>query len=191
MNARLRHLLFAGLLFSFLVSSWGPPPGALAQGRSARASKSKAVNHRAKAAKKFSSSQTRATSSRQTKTSLLAAKKGNAPWQKRRAQQSGDTGLKDHASRHSELSPKQYLQLGRKNVSRGRMLKGGGRHADARYYIRKLNAGDFSMTITNKRGQILSIDTWKSKSTPLTRESIERGLRSSGVTTPKNFWKKL
>lgn len=187
-NALLLRLRPVGLLLLLLLAAWCMPSDAQAQARGAKGSKAKVSKQRGKASAKRNTSRP---SNRKATTSLRLGKKGAAPWQKRRTQKAADSGLKDHASRHSQLSPKEYLQLGQTNVSRGRMLKGGGRHVNARYHIRKLDTGDFSMTITNKNGKILSIDTWKSQGAPLTKEAIERGLRSSGVTTPKGFWKKL
>lgn len=186
----LRRLRPAALLLLLLVAAWAMPSGADAQVRRVKVTKQprKVTKQRGKASARRS---TRGPNSRKATTPLRFGKKGAAPWRKRRTQTATDTGLKDHASRHSQLSTNAYLALGQKNVSHGRMLKGGGRHSNARYHIRKLAKGDFSMTITNKKGNIISIDTWKSQGTPLTKATIERGLRSSGVTAPKGFWKKL
>lgn len=187
MNLRPIRLLLVGLLLTLMAM--GLPAEASAQGRSARMSKS--ASHRAKGQPKVKSAKDRTGRSRTATTSMLAAKKGTAKWQKRRTQTSSDTGLKDHASRHSTVTPAEYLALGQKNISDGRMLKGGGKHKNARYHIRKLESGSYSMTITNKTGKILSIDTWKSEGAPLTREALEKGLRASGVAAPKNFWNRL
>jgi len=191
----LRRLRLAALLLLLFVMTFAAPASVEAQARGSRTSKaskgarSVAKSNRAKGAHK------RPSKSKPT-TSLFGAKGSKAnrnqgKWKSRRTLTAKDTGLKDHAARHSDASPKEYLQLGQKNVSHGRMLKGGGKHGKARYHIRKLRSGDFSMTITNTRGQILSIDTWKSPGTPLTRAAIERGLAASGVTPPKGFWKRL
>ena len=114
-----------------------------------------------------------------------------ATWAKRRTFKPGDSGLKDHAARHSDQSPAKYLERGQANVAKGRMLKGGGKYSKARYYVRKLGKDSYSVTITNHRGKILSIDTWKAGGTPLRREAVERGLKASGVTPPKGFWNRL
>ena len=199
MTSLLRRYLPLGLLL-VLAMSWAQPRFAEAQRPMGRTSKSQVSGQRARTVAKFSSASRRTTSkpsSRTSTTTLRAAKTGKAgkasqaQWQKRRTFDAHDTGLKDHASRHSDLGSEAYLQLGQKNVSHGRMLKGGGRHKDARYHIRKLDGGDYSMTITNKKGRIVSIDTWKSEGTPLTKEMIERGLKASGVTAPRKFWNKL
>ena len=192
MISLLRCLRPAGLLLLLLllVASWALPTSAHA--RTAKTNKNNvAKQSKAKQRGKVTARRSARASSRKATTSLRLGKKGAAPWKKLRTQSATETGLKDHASRHSELSPTAYLAQGQKNVSHGRMLKGGGRHSNARYHVRKLAQGEFSMTITNKKGSILSIDTWKSQGAPLTKSTIERGLRASGVTPPKGFWKKL
>jgi len=117
--------------------------------------------------------------------------RGGNPWKKRRTLEEGDTGLKDHARRHSDLDPEEYLRRGQDNIEHGRMLKGGGKHPDARYYVRKVGEDQYSVTITDQKGQILSIDTWQHGGTPMTRKTIELNLSKSGVTPPKGFWEKL
>ena len=193
----LQRLRTAALVLLVLVLALALPESADAQRHAARSGKAKtsaAAKMKAAAKTGRTGGSAKSASRSKTTTSLFGAKgaKGTkAAWKSRRSFTAKDSGLKDHAVRHSQLSPAAYLQLGQKNVSQGRMLKGGGQHTDARYHIRKLSSGDFSMTITNKRGQILSIDTWKTPGTPLTRQAIERGLSSSGVTPPKGFWKRL
>ncbi|MEQ6969455.1 RHS repeat-associated core domain-containing protein [Pectobacterium polaris] len=71
-------------------------------------------------------------------------------WKSGRTFKEGDSGLKDHAQRHSDLSPKKYLERGKKNVSHGSLLKGGGKNPDAKYYVRKLGDNDYSVTIIDK-----------------------------------------
>jgi RHS repeat-associated protein len=115
---------------------------------------------------------------------------GAAPWKSRRTQ-SHDKGLKDHARRHSTVSPPEYLARGQQNVASGRMLKGGGRSPKSRYYIRKVGEDQYSMTITNHRGQILSVDTWSKNNAPMTRAQVVDGLTKSGVTPPSGFWESL
>ena len=114
-----------------------------------------------------------------------------AKWKSRRSFQEGDTGLKDHARRHSDLSPEDYLRKGQKNILSGRKLKGGGKYSDVNYYIREVDDNSFSMTITDKKGDILSIDTWQQGGTPMTQQDIIKGLEKSGVTPPKGFWEKF
>lgn len=183
----LQYWRLLGLLL-VVVCALAIPAGANAQRvrpAKSRARSSKVVSTKASARRSKNPSSRRAT------TGLVGAKAKSSVWKSRRTLSSSDSGLKNHASRHSELSPKDYLTLGQANIRLGKTLKGGGRHADARYHIRKLRSGEFSMTITNKRGKILSIDTWKTPGAPLTREAIERGLTASGVTPPKKFWSKL
>lgn len=165
-----------------------------ARANAQRVRSSKVKSHSAKVSAKASAktSAKRAKNPGSRATGLVGTKaKKSSIWKSRRTLSSTDSGLKNHASRHSELSPKDYLKLGQANIRHGKTLKGGGRHADARYHIRKLPTGEFSMTITDKRGKILSIDTWKTPGVPLTREVIERGLKASGVTPPKKFFSKL
>ncbi|MDP9769252.1 UNVERIFIED_ORG: RHS repeat-associated protein [Atlantibacter hermannii] len=111
-------------------------------------------------------------------------------WKSRRTFKKGDSGLKVHARRHSNLTAEEYLSLGRKNITDGRMLKGG-KYRNARYHIRKIGEDNYSLTIADKNNKILSIDTWKNGGAPLTKVDILRGLEKSGVTPPKDFWEKL
>ncbi len=179
----LRFWRLLGLLVAFALAT---SSSAIAQRRVAKGKTAKAHSSRSTKPSKRS----RKPTSRKAQTSLRGAKL-SASWKSRRVQNSSDTGLKNHASRHSELSPKEYLALGKANISHGRALKGSGRNQGGHYHIRKLPSGEFSMTITNARGKILSIDTWKSPGAPLTKAAIERGLSASGVTPPKKFWSKL
>ena len=89
------------------------------------------------------------------------------------------------------LTPTEYLRRGRENIQSGQMLKGGGRHSDAQYWVRKVGDDDYSLTIANRRGAMLSIDTWRSGGDATTRETVERGLARSGVTPPRGFWEGL
>ncbi|WP_329600430.1 RHS repeat-associated core domain-containing protein [Lysinibacillus sphaericus] len=109
-------------------------------------------------------------------------------WKQRRTFQDGDSGLKDHASRHSNLSSEDYLKRGQKNISDGALVKGGGKRQDADYYIRKLGENEYSITITNKKGEILSIDTWSNEGSPITAKKIGDMLSKGGNTLKKNFW---
>ncbi|WP_146043369.1 RHS repeat domain-containing protein, partial [Pectobacterium odoriferum] len=109
-------------------------------------------------------------------------------WKSRRTFKDGDSGLKDHARRHSDLSPEKYLERGKRNVSHGSLLKGGGRSPSDNYYVRKLGDNDYSVTITDKNNKILSIDTWKDGGLPMTQDKIIKGLSRSGITPPKGFW---
>jgi RHS repeat-associated protein len=113
---------------------------------------------------------------------------GVGGWKSRRAFSQADSGLKDHARRHSNLSPADYLARGQENIRSGRMLKGGGRHPDTQYWVRRVGENDYSLTITNRNGEILSIDTWRSGGGKMTRETITHGLSRSGVTPPQGFW---
>ncbi len=116
----------------------------------------------------------------------------NCPdWKSRRSFQEGDTGLKDHASRHSDLSPADYLAKGQLNVSQGKMLKGGGKYPDVNYWVRKTGDDQYSLTIVDKSGKILSIDTWQHGCVPMTKADILNGLKKSGVTPPQGFWESL
>jgi RHS repeat-associated protein len=108
-------------------------------------------------------------------------------WKSRRTQSSGDSGLKDHARRHSDMSPKQYLEHGKRNVTEGRVLTGG-KYPDAKYHVRKVGDDKYSVTITDKNGKILSIDTPKQGGAPLTKQKLDDWLKNSSVTAPKNFW---
>lgn len=118
-------------------------------------------------------------------------KKGPGEWKSRRVFRDGDTGLKDHALRHSDLTPPAYLRRGQQNIREGKMLKGGGAFPDAKYWVRKLGDNEYSLTITDHKGQILSIDTWQNGGTPMNRAAIEKGLSRSGITPPKGFWESL
>jgi len=109
-------------------------------------------------------------------------------WKSRRTQNSGDSGLKDHARRHSDMSPKQYLEHGKRNVTEGQVLTGG-KYPDAKYHVRKVGDDKYSVTITDRNGKILSIDTPKQGGAPLTQQKLNDWLKNSGVTPPKNFWK--
>lgn len=112
-------------------------------------------------------------------------------WKSRRKFKEGDSGLKDHARRHSSGSPKDYLQRGQENIRKGKMLKGGGKYPDARYWIRRVGPNEYSLTITDRRGQILSIDTWQKGGTAMDLETVLEGLSKSGVTPPKGFFESL
>ena len=112
-------------------------------------------------------------------------------WKSRRTFQDGDSGLKDHARRHSNLPPKEYLAKGKLNVTQGKRLKGGGKYPEVKYWIRKTGDNQYSMTIVDKKGKILSIDTWQHGATPMTKSDIIKGLEKSGVTPPKGFWEGL
>ncbi|MDZ3870104.1 hypothetical protein T4A61_24605 [Escherichia coli] len=67
----------------------------------------------------------------------------------------------------------------------------GGKYPDARYHVRKVGDNSYSITITDKNNNILSIDTWKKGGNPLTKDDVMRGLENSGVTPPKGFWEAL
>ena len=41
-------------------------------------------------------------------------------WKSRRSLKDGDSGLKDHARRHSDLPPEKYLEHGKKKISKGK-----------------------------------------------------------------------
>jgi len=112
-------------------------------------------------------------------------------WKSRRSFKDGDSGLKDHARRHSNLSPEQYLERGKQNILKGKALKGGGRSPDVKYYVRKVGDDAYSVTIADKSNQILSIDTWKKGGESMTKIDIMKGLKSSGITPPQNFWSAL
>ena len=116
---------------------------------------------------------------------------GEAGWKSRRAFQEGDSGLKDHARRHSNLSPPDYLARGQANVAGGKFVKGGGKNDGIRYYIRKLGEDSYSITITDKNGGILSIDTWSQGGSVITKNDILKQLRKSGATPPNGFWENL
>jgi hypothetical protein len=73
-----------------------------------------------------------------------AAEAATAPWARRRAFSGGDSGLKDHALRHSNLSPEEYLARGQATISSGRSLKGGGRAPDCTYYVRRVGEDEYS-----------------------------------------------
>ncbi|WP_157697597.1 hypothetical protein [Caballeronia calidae] len=103
-----------------------------------------------------------------------------------------DHGLKNHAGRHSNLSPTDYLERGKRNVTDGKVLKGGGRDSNARYHVRKVGDDAYSVTITDKKNQILSVDTWSKEGKEMSREYVEEKLATtSGVTAPKGFWESL
>jgi hypothetical protein len=108
-------------------------------------------------------------------------------WKPRRTQSTSDKGLKNHARRHGNLTPAEYLRRGQENILHGRMLAGGGRAPSVRFWIRKLGPDDFSMTIVDHRGDILSIDTWWREG-GLTRQLLEDGFSASGMTPPRGFW---
>ena len=108
-------------------------------------------------------------------------------WKKRRTLNQNDTGLKNHAQKHTNLSPKKYLARGQKNISEGILVKGGGHRSNANYFFRKIGNNEFSMTITNKKGQILSIDTWRYKGV-LTQSEILKGFRNNGINPSIDFW---
>ncbi|MGE8036309.1 hypothetical protein [Lysinibacillus sp. NPDC093692] len=76
----------------------------------------------------------------------------------------------------------------KKNISDGVHVKGGGKRQNADYYIRKLGENEYSITITNKKGEILSIDTWSKEGSRITAEKIEDMLSKGGNTLNKNFW---
>lgn len=97
---------------------------------------------------------------------------------------------RDHAHRHSNLSPAEYLDRGRQNVTDGVQLKGG-KYPDAGYYVRKVGEDSYSLTITDKKGQILSIDTWSKEGATINQEKLSVGFRNSGITPPKHFWESL
>jgi RHS repeat-associated protein len=107
------------------------------------------------------------------------------------------TGLKDHARRHSDKSPSEYLKQGQQNIKEGKMLKAGGRDAEARYWVRRVGKNEYSVTITNKKNTIKSIDTWRNRNpktdqlNKLTKQHVMKGLEKSGVTPPKGFWDSL
>ena len=68
----------------------------------------------------------------------------------------------------------------------------GGKNDGIRYYIRKLGEDSYSITITDKNGGILSIDTWAKKGgSIITRQQIIDGLANSGATPPNGFWESL
>jgi len=46
----------------------------------------------------------------------------------------------------------------------------------------------YSMTIADKSGKILSIDTWSNSGSAITRGVLERGFVANGIQPPKNFW---
>ncbi|MFL1416414.1 RHS repeat-associated core domain-containing protein [Pseudomonas fildesensis] len=121
----------------------------------------------------------------------LGLQRCGSSWKSRRAFKKGDSGVKDHARRHSNLSPARYLKRGKTNITHGKVLKGGGRAPDARYHVRKIGEDDYSVTITNKKVEILSIDTWQQGGASMNKADIARGLSLSGVTPPKSFWESL
>ncbi|WP_225923826.1 RHS repeat-associated core domain-containing protein [Pseudomonas shahriarae] len=121
----------------------------------------------------------------------LGLKSCGASWKSRRSFKKNDSGLKDHARRHSNLSPTQYLKRGIKNITHGKALKGGGKAPDARYHVRKTGEDAYSVTITDKKGQILSIDTWQKGGASMNKADITHGLSRSGVTPQKGFWESL
>ncbi|MBI6636173.1 hypothetical protein YA0871_26340, partial [Pseudomonas paralactis] len=108
-------------------------------------------------------------------------------WKNRRTFRDGDSGLKDHARRHSNLTPEEYLKRGKRNITHGRRLKGGGKYPNANYYVRKIDEDNYSVTITDKNNKILSIDTWRGPDAPMTKNDLITGLKRSGVTPPKEF----
>jgi hypothetical protein len=112
-------------------------------------------------------------------------------WKSRRTQVEGDSGLKNHASKHSDLSTKEYYKRGLKNIEKGELVKGGGSRQGAKYYIRKVGDDSYSITITNKKGGILSIDTWASPGGTIPRSKIESKFVSDGIAFPKNFWSRF
>ncbi|WP_275039398.1 RHS repeat-associated core domain-containing protein, partial [Pectobacterium wasabiae] len=122
---------------------------------------------------------------------LGLAKCGSGEWKSRRTFKNGDSGLKDHARRHSNLSPEKYLERGKRNISDGSLLKGGGKHPDTKYYIRKLGDNDYSVTIADRNNKILSIDTWKKGGTPMTQDDIIKNLNNNGIAPPNGFWEAL
>lgn len=181
---RVRQLRLPGLVLLLAVFLYSGVADARQRSRNGRNTKAKvaARSKGKKAAHKRSNSPT-------AKTSLVGAK--GAKWKSRRTFSASDTGLKDHAKRHSTATPKEYLARGHQNIQKGVAIKGGGSFRGTKYHFRKLAKGDYSMTITNKRGEIVSIDTWKSPGKPLTRDAIERGLKASGVQMPKRAWDKF
>ena len=112
------------------------------------------------------------------------SRKKNPRFKKRRTLTANDTGLKNHAQRHSSLSPSQYLKRGIKNITDGQMLKG----TRGNYHIRKLGDNSYSITITDKMNRILSIDTWSSGGAKISKDMVIKGLEKSGVTAPKGFF---
>src|SRR5665213_150397 len=74
-----------------------------------------------------------------------SGRKSIGGWKSRRKMGPGDSGLKDHAKRHSKLAPNKYLERGQLNKSKGKMLKGGGKYPNARYYIRKIGPNEYSI----------------------------------------------
>ncbi|MDR5759998.1 RHS repeat-associated core domain-containing protein, partial [Caballeronia sp. LZ035] len=117
-------------------------------------------------------------------------------WKKRRSHKGmdrhNDHGLKNHAERHSSLSPRAYLERGERNVTDGKMLKGGGRDSKVRYHVRKIGEDAYSVTITDRKNQMLSVDTWSMGGKSMSREYVEGKLATtSGVTAPKGFWESL
>ena len=112
------------------------------------------------------------------------SRKKNPRFKKRRTLTANDTGLKNHAQRHSSLSPSQYLKRGIKNITDGKMLKG----TRGNYHIRKLGDNSYSITITDKMNRILSIDTWSSGGAKISKDMVIKGLEKSGVTAPKGFF---
>ncbi len=109
-------------------------------------------------------------------------------WKSRRRFRDGDSGLKDHARRHSDLTPDAYLRRGQENVLFGKRLKGGAKYPKANYYVRRVGPDAYSVTITNNRGEIISIDTWTHGGVPISKAIIIKGLERSGVTPPKDFF---
>jgi len=108
-------------------------------------------------------------------------------WEPRRTLSPDDHGLKSHARKHSDLSPKEYFKRGLDNITHGHSVNGSGKYKGSKYYFRKVGDNLYSMTITNKKGGITSIDTWM-KNGNLGKDEILKGLKSSGATPKKDFW---
>lgn len=64
------------------------------------------------------------------------------------------------------------------------MLKG----TRGNYHIRKLGDNSYSITITDKMNRILSIDTWLSGGSKISKDMVIKGLEKSGVTAPKGLF---
>jgi len=109
----------------------------------------------------------------------------------KRSLQSDSGGLKDHARRHSSLSPEAYLKRGKANVKNGIKVKGGGKAPSSNYHIRKIGDDNYSVSITNKKGEIVSIDTWSKEGKAITKDKLMDQLKKSGVTLTKEANKSL
>lgn len=48
-----------------------------------------------------------------------------------------------------------------------------------------------SLTITDKKGQIVFIDAWDNEAKSMTKSRVMNGLESSGISSPKGFWESL